>query len=71
MNLCRSVLKQVLCTNIHPCLLYTDRELSYGLVIVSGKARSGNGEKMVEGVFVQKVLLDSPADNDGRSVLIL
>ena len=46
--------------------MYAEREVSYGLVIVSGKARSGNGEKMIEGVFVQKVLPDSPSDNDGR-----
>ncbi len=40
---------------------------SLGLVIVSGKVRSGGGG-VIGGIFVQKVLSDSPADRDGRWV---
>ena len=43
----------------------TDGEQSLGLMIVSGKARSNNGDT-VEGVFVQKVLANSVAEKDGR-----
>ena len=43
----------------------TDSDRSLGMVIVSGKAQSIHG-KVLEGVFVQKILPGSPADRDGR-----
>ena len=45
----------------------TDSDRSLGMVIVSGKAQSVHG-KVLEGVFVQKILPGSPADRDGRYV---
>ena len=50
--------------------LPVDRDVSFGLVIVTGKVRDTGGEGVLEGVFVQKVIPDSPADNDGRCVRV-
>ena len=43
----------------------TDGDADTGLVIVSGRIRSGTGV-LADGVFVQQVIPDSAADMDGR-----
>ncbi len=45
---------------------HSEPQVSFGLVIVSGKVRRSTGESTLEGVFIQRVIPDSPADNDGR-----
>ena len=48
-----------------PLLPSSEGGRSLGMVIVSGKVRS-NDERMVEGIFIQKILPGSLTDKDGR-----
>lgn len=48
-------------------MLLLDSDEPAGLLVVDGRIRSGAGV-MAEGIFIQQVIPESPADLDGRSV---
>ncbi len=48
-------------------MVTTDGDVETGLMIVNGRIRSGTGV-LADGVFIQQVIPDSIADQDGRCV---
>ncbi len=63
-----SFVHAILCYLANSKLLYfsVEPEAGFGLVIVSGRVHSGGGGSTLEGIFIQKVVPNSAADNDGR-----